>query len=133
MDKKLFNEEILSKNIPKSVISIIDRMEFKIESGIFGKIYESEEMREFERSMRVPVADEYRQTAVLLDNLKIKYSNKTGVNNSAGGSINNTADNAISSVNKSKGKCTTKINNTKTKGISKNTNKKKIHKKEIKS
>lgn len=72
MDKKLFEEEVLTRNLPKEVLDAIDAIDSKSTQHICDHIFNSDQMDEFLRSVCLPKVEETDRTSVLLEEAKTK-------------------------------------------------------------
>lgn len=70
MDRRLFQEEMLTKSIPGSIMDKINAIDPAIEPGLLDQLCESAEVQQFIASIKVPEIDKYSKTSVLLENVK---------------------------------------------------------------
>lgn len=70
MDKNIFAEDILTKNIPVDVVEHIEKIESSIDPGLFNVILESPELKQFISSLKAPNVARQNRTSVLLQNIK---------------------------------------------------------------
>ena len=80
MYKKLFNEKVLSKNISSSIKDKIDKMFPNIDEQVFEEIYNSEELKNFTASIRIPEIQKNKEESLLFLETKDKILNKKSKN-----------------------------------------------------
>lgn len=77
MDRKLFTEELLCRNIPRRVMELIEEIDAEIDPSVLDQIHGSPEVGMFVESLRAPRVAEDEKASVLLDNIKNKCLLKT--------------------------------------------------------
>ncbi len=80
MDKKLFNECILCKNIPQQILKEIEEIDKEIPESIFTDIFNSPEMESFTKSIKPPTLEHVEKKSVLLSSVKLKKGKKSHKN-----------------------------------------------------
>jgi hypothetical protein len=75
MDRKLFDECRLVKNLPKAIVEEIETKENEIPSDLFDKIFESEELKRFMNSPVLPKVEEITKKSILAAEFKKKIEN----------------------------------------------------------
>lgn len=72
MDKKLFEEEQLTKNIPKKVMEIINAMDSEKTHRICECIFNSCDLSNFVSSISLPQFEEIEKKSALVEEARIK-------------------------------------------------------------
>lgn len=75
MDRKLFDEAHLLKNLPKTIISAINSIENDISPSLFDRVFESEELKCFISSPILPKVEETCKKSILAMEVKKKLEN----------------------------------------------------------
>lgn len=75
MDRKLFDEAHLIKNLPKHIIKTINSMEQEIQQELFDRIFDSEELGSFFSSTTLPKIQEISKKSVLAMEAKKRLEN----------------------------------------------------------
>ncbi len=70
MNKNLFNEIQLCKNLPKSVLKEINYIDREIPQNLFDKIFESKELESYVNSMEIPKVEEISEKSSLKNEIK---------------------------------------------------------------
>lgn len=75
MDKKLFEEEELLRQLPKEVIELIDTISSVPTDAVREIIMNSEEMGEFQRSITLPELEKVEKKSMLVEDVKLRVKN----------------------------------------------------------
>ena len=70
MDKKLFGEKYLSKAIPQKLREHIENAFAPIDCGLFDIILQSEELKIFKESIKIPKITANKKECKLMDEMK---------------------------------------------------------------
>lgn len=77
MDKKLFSENLLTKNLSENIVKQIEKIDSSINPEFFENIINSDEMGLFIASLKVPKYVAETNFSVLLQNMKTSETLKT--------------------------------------------------------
>lgn len=74
MERKLFNLTQLTKSIPDEIIKLIDSIDSKsVPDSIFETIFESEEIKLFEKSIVLPEVEQIEKISNLKNEVRKKF------------------------------------------------------------
>lgn len=76
MERKLFSEEIFSKNIPEDIKSLVDLIYTPIPSDIFDTLFDSASFSDINTPDSVPAAEEFPDQSELVEDVRNKFNIK---------------------------------------------------------